>query len=202
MNLARTALDAVARIRARRHANRIERRLPDVGLVLDVGSGTGHLIAELVRRGRRAWGCDVADIHSAGSPPVLFDGRRLPFPDRSFGAVVAAHMLQYVDDPVALLTEMGRVTSDRVIIMQSTCRGRLGRLLRAVEEPITGVCALRLAQSVGFAPPGAGALRSLRRVRTSDVKNWSREAGLRVRSVRQTGWPVLAVELAVLERTD
>jgi ubiquinone/menaquinone biosynthesis C-methylase UbiE len=35
--------------------------------------------------------------------------RTLPFPDRAFGAIVASSVLEYLDDPVAVLRECARV---------------------------------------------------------------------------------------------
>lgn len=195
---------AVAAARARRQANWIEPWLPAQGAVLDLGSGTGHLAAELVARGRRVVCCDVADMHAVGSSPVLFDGARLPFPDRAFAAATAVHVLQYAADPSGLLAEVRRVAPSRVIVMQSICRGPLSCAVRRAEERLTGAWAYRLARRVGFVPPdrwGSGApLAARRRILPADLRRWSAEAGLQ--SIRgRLGAPApLSTMLLPLER--
>src|SRR5262249_61845761 len=70
----------------------------------------------------------VVDFHVVGGGPVLFDGARLPFADRGFDACLLAFVLSYTDDPAALLREAGRVASRRVLVLQSSPRGRAGRI--------------------------------------------------------------------------
>ncbi len=70
----------------------------------------------------------MVDFHVVGDGPVLFDGTRLPFADRVFDACLLAFVLSYTDDPVALLREAGRVAAHRVLVLQSSPRGRSGRV--------------------------------------------------------------------------
>jgi SAM-dependent methyltransferase len=86
---------------------------------LDVGCGPGALTAELVRRLGSAGVAAVdpsesfveaarerhpgVDVHRASA-------ERLPFGDGSFDAALAQLVVHFMTDPVAGLTEMGRVT--------------------------------------------------------------------------------------------
>lgn len=85
---------------------------------LDVGCGGGLLTAELSETVRdAAVGCDIdpgmiaaarecfADLSFETSGPV-----KLPFPAQSFDLVCCHFVLMWAADPVALLTEMKRVT--------------------------------------------------------------------------------------------
>src|SRR5262249_61915842 len=90
----------------------------------------------------------VVDFHVVGGGPVLFDGARLPFADRGFDACLLAFVLSYTDDPAALLREAGRVASRRVLVLQSSPRGRAGRIALRLRGWVQGRVALRL-----FAPP-------------------------------------------------
>jgi ubiquinone/menaquinone biosynthesis C-methylase UbiE len=98
------------------------------GLMLDVGTGPGHLpilacdtIADL-----RVMGIDLsprmiehAERHRASSPHSkrlefrVANARRLPFPDASFDALACNGMLHHLDDPRPLLEEARRVLKRR-----------------------------------------------------------------------------------------
>jgi demethylmenaquinone methyltransferase / 2-methoxy-6-polyprenyl-1,4-benzoquinol methylase len=92
-------------------------------LVLDVATGTGAVIRELVRQK----GCAVVGVDQ--SPDMLAVARQrialtaatkqvrlveasaesLPFDDRQFEALTFTYLLRYVDDPRAALRELARV---------------------------------------------------------------------------------------------
>jgi ubiquinone/menaquinone biosynthesis C-methylase UbiE len=98
--------------------------------VLDVGCGTGNYTLALAARGCQATGIDFSTgmlrrarakaaraacgasakpgAGSAAFEQADFD-RGLPFPSRSFDAVLAVAVLQCAADPLALLTEIRRV---------------------------------------------------------------------------------------------
>jgi demethylmenaquinone methyltransferase/2-methoxy-6-polyprenyl-1,4-benzoquinol methylase len=87
--------------------------------VLDLGTGTGDLARELIRRGAASVvGADfspamlaVASGRYAGSPCawVAADGHRLPFPDASFDRLTNAFVLRNLVDLPAAFREMARV---------------------------------------------------------------------------------------------
>ncbi len=92
--------------------------------VLDVATGTGMVVAELVARG----GCSVVGLDQsaemlaaarerlAALPALaarveLIEGQaeELPFADGSFDALTFTYLLRYVDDPPATMRELARV---------------------------------------------------------------------------------------------
>jgi len=93
----------------------VERKLlpENPGRVLDVGCGTGEIVKRLRAElsCERVVGVDLFEGHLRHAPPpvALADGHRLPFPDGSFDLVLVRHLLQAIDDPVALLEEARRV---------------------------------------------------------------------------------------------
>lgn len=85
--------------------------------ILDVGSSNGRLVKKLTE------GLDVTvrgvDVHvqaNAVIPIDSYDGKVLPFADRSFDCVMLIDVLHHADDPVALLLEATRVANKQVLI--------------------------------------------------------------------------------------
>lgn len=84
---------------------------------LDLGSGTGAASRAILAAGGRPVAVDLAPgmvglLRASGvdALPVVADALDLPFPDRPFGAVVAAFSLNHVTDLPAGLREAVRVT--------------------------------------------------------------------------------------------
>jgi SAM-dependent methyltransferase len=96
--------------------------------VLDVGCGPGALTAELVGRlgAAAVMAVDPSEpfVRAARErlPGVRVEraaADHLPFPSRSFDAVLAQLVVHFMDDPVAGLAEMARVTRPHGIV--ATC---------------------------------------------------------------------------------
>ena len=101
----------------------------EVASVLEVGCGTGDVIAHL-----RSWhwaraftGIDVTDrnLNNQGNQRPNLDfvqqmGPNLPFGDRSFDLVVASHVLEHVEDECPFLRELARV-SRRYVYVEVPC---------------------------------------------------------------------------------
>jgi SAM-dependent methyltransferase len=121
--------------------------------VLDVGCGPGALATELVRRlGPAAVTAvdpserfvDAARQRLPGVTVEMASAERLPFPDRSFDAAIAQLVVHFMDDPVAGLAEMARVTRPRGVVCACVWdhaggRGPLGTFWAAARELDPGV---------------------------------------------------------------
>ncbi len=152
--------------------------------MLDIGSGTGHNAEAL--RARGASTCveaDVVDFHVVGVGAVLFDGARLPFADRVFDACLLAFVLRYPDDPAALLREAGRVASRRVLVLQSSPRGRAGRIALRLRSWVQGPVAFRLCATLRLIPPSRAPLRPRRMLSRERIGELAGEAGLKLSRV-------------------
>ena len=95
-------------------------QLPTGGNVLDLGCGSGELASAIAAAGMLVSGCDISpemlSRAKAADPSSRVDWvqlehnwRRLPFEPETFDAVVASSVLEYVDDPVAVLRECCRM---------------------------------------------------------------------------------------------
>ena len=180
----RAAFHRRLRRRAGHLAGRIAPHLPTGATVLDIGSGTGHNAEALRAQGARTCAeADVVDFHVVGGGPVLFDGARLPFADRVFDACLLAFVLSYTDDPAALLREAGRVASCRVLVLQSSSRGRSGRIALRLRGWIQGRVAFWLCATLRLIPPSPAPLRPRRLLSRERVGDFADEAGLRLARV-------------------
>jgi SAM-dependent methyltransferase len=84
--------------------------------ILEIGSGTGTLLAELVRRGHQIQGVELRNdfINQAhawyGALPLQStEGIALPFADRSFDVVMSFDVFEHIPDSDAHLREVVRV---------------------------------------------------------------------------------------------
>ncbi|MSU22021.1 MAG: methyltransferase domain-containing protein [Pedosphaera sp.] len=82
--------------------------------VLDVGCGAGQVVGRLTEAGVEAHGVDVSEpnIEKArrfSSRCQLYDGTKLPFPDRFFASAGALNVLEHVEQPEAFIPELVRV---------------------------------------------------------------------------------------------
>jgi len=104
-------IDAWPMIRA--YKMQMARVLPEDGLVLDVGCGTGGDLAAIGVN--RAFGLDTSKTMcgraaARGAAVCRGEAGALPFSDGSFAACRADRVLQHLGDPVAAIGELLRVT--------------------------------------------------------------------------------------------
>lgn len=111
--------------------------------VLEVGCGTGAVIAEVARRGlgKGHVGIDMSDpgahADTAGSAVemIQYDGERIPFEDASFDLVFASHVVEHVPDPRGFLAEMTRVAAG-LIYVEVPCELNLRSDRRALQPSV------------------------------------------------------------------
>lgn len=85
------------------------------GRALDVGCGVGQVVGRLTASGFEGYGVDVSEPNIAkarlqSERCLLYDGKKLPFPDEHFSSVGALNVLEHVDEPEAFIKELVRAT--------------------------------------------------------------------------------------------
>jgi SAM-dependent methyltransferase len=199
----RVLLNHVMARRAERLVDWLVPHLPLEGPVLDIGAGTGHNAVALRRRRRGITiNLDVADLHVVGERPARFDGLHMPFADGSFAAALILFVLQYSPDPVHLLREAARVSRGPVLVLQSTCAGRVSEAALRLYDLAWGPLAFTVARAAGLVAAERAPLFARALASRSTLRRTFEAAHLRPRPVRRERWPLLAVqrELYVLER--
>lgn len=79
------------------------------GRVLDVGCGVGHSFELLAPRQTVGLDLDPSVLAGQQRETRVGDMRALPFPDRSFGAVLSVQALEHIPDPERAVAEAARV---------------------------------------------------------------------------------------------
>ena len=101
--------------------------------LLDVGSAEGWVGEWAVRQtGMAVDLVDVVNLNRTALPHRVYDGRRLPFPDRSRDTVSLLLTLHHCEEPETVLAESARVARKRVIVTESVYRTRPGKVVLSV----------------------------------------------------------------------
>ena len=101
--------------------------IPQQASVLDVGCGDG-LLASLIMDDRpdlQFTGIDVILRKETRIPIAAFNGKHIPFPDKSWDFVMFVDVLHHTDDPTILLREAARVARTGLVIKDHTLNGFL-----------------------------------------------------------------------------
>ena len=91
--------------------------------LLEAGVGTGRIALPLQQRRFEVVGVDLsrgmlAKARAKGLPALIqADANDLPFRDKEFDAVLLAHVLHLLDDPLKTLESLGRAAINEVVVL-------------------------------------------------------------------------------------
>ncbi|MDA9986377.1 methyltransferase domain-containing protein [bacterium] len=82
--------------------------------VLEIGSGTGHILNKLREKYCNVDGLEVdGSSYSFGKNDVMmYDGKNIPFKDNSYDMIISFHVMEHVTDFPYLMKECKRVLRD------------------------------------------------------------------------------------------
>ncbi|MEO0760066.1 MAG: methyltransferase domain-containing protein [Cyanobacteria bacterium J06648_16] len=134
------------------------RHLDQTSQILDCGVGTGAFslaLLDSIDQPVHISGVDISHPMLTHAQQMLEhrcptldlrwgDIRRLPFADDSFDAVIFAHVLEHLADPVETLREMARVLKPGAPLIASVTRKGLGHLLLSLRWHNRGYAANQL----------------------------------------------------------
>lgn len=127
---------AVFSRRVRVLAGAVAEAIPSAGTVLDLGCGDGSVAAALMalRSDLRVEGVDVLIRPETKIPVAQYDGKTLPFGERSFDYVTIVDVLHHTSDPAAVLAEAARVARKGIVVKDHLLEGMLaGPTLRLMD---------------------------------------------------------------------
>lgn len=98
--------------------------------ILDLGCGSG-IVGKSFQKFFQAEviGVDIQDNRIYPIPFELIDGKKLPFPEKSFDVVLISYVLHHSGNPTLLLKEAKRVTRDKIVIYEDLPEGFLSRII-------------------------------------------------------------------------
>lgn len=102
--------------------------------VLNVGSGDGVLSKKLQMAGYKVTNLEVRKID--GEYILLFDGKNIPFPDRTFDVTICIYVLHHAKYQERLIEEIARVSRGGILIAEDTPKNRLEMLISKVHALI------------------------------------------------------------------
>lgn len=97
--------------------------------IIDIGCGNGLISQKLTENGYHCTPVDVADLSIANNINVIvYDGRHLPYQDKSFDVALLLTVLHHCEQPLDVLQESLRVAS-RVIIIEDIYSNKIQQYL-------------------------------------------------------------------------
>ncbi len=99
---------------------------------LDVATGGGHVARRLREAGLQVVSCDPAP---GMAPDVICAAEDLPFADASFDLAVTRVAAHHFADPAAAVSELARVASRRVVVVDTLYGGEQLERAEALRDP-------------------------------------------------------------------
>jgi ubiquinone/menaquinone biosynthesis C-methylase UbiE len=94
--------------------------------ILDIGLGNG-INAEVIAKEHKVdiTGIDVIDYNETKIKLKIYDGKTIPFKNKSFDTVLIIQVLHHCDKPERVLGEAIRVAKRRVIVVEDIARNAI-----------------------------------------------------------------------------
>ncbi len=113
--------------RAAKFAAFFEPFLPRKSAILDIGGGWGFYAEPLAKAGHQVTVLDRVKPGFQKAPVVIYEGKSIPFPDKSFDTSLLITVLHHVADVENVIGEVRRVTRKNLIVVEDLYHHALGR---------------------------------------------------------------------------
>jgi len=98
--------------------------------ILDLGCGSGIVGNQFEEFFQAEFvGTDIIDRRAVPLAFEIFDGKNLPFPEKSFDVVLISYVLHHAKDPIILLKESKRVSREKIIIFEDLAEGFFSKII-------------------------------------------------------------------------
>lgn len=137
----------ISKILRKRSLVVVERIMPYIKestTLVDIGSGTGDVAYLLKNLGKDVTAVDVSDFHGPRLvTPIIYDGKKLPFKDKSFDTALLLMVLHHTPDPAIVFSEAARVAKE-IVLIETTYTNSIDRFFTILSD---GLGNLRLDAS-------------------------------------------------------
>lgn len=101
------------------------------GLGLDIGTGDGKIPELLMNQNSEIeiQGLELRNRYQKSERIIIYDGKHIPFKDKSVDFILLVDVLHHIENPGELLRECLRVAKKKILIKDHLCEGK-GDFLR------------------------------------------------------------------------
>ncbi|MBU1199374.1 MAG: class I SAM-dependent methyltransferase [Nanoarchaeota archaeon] len=105
--------------------------LSDVKTFLDVGAFDGMMTKKIMQGNNKlkGKGIDILVPKKTYVPVKKYNGKKIPYPDKSFDAILLIDVVHHAENPDALLKEAARVAKKYVIIKDHYYKGFIDKMI-------------------------------------------------------------------------
>lgn len=131
-----TLIKKVVRARSEVVVRRIFPYVKIAKKIIDIGSGTGDVAFLLIKEGKNVTPVDVGDFHGPRFvKTTIYDGKTLPFPNRSFDTALLLMVLHHTPNPEEVFLEASRVARE-VIVIETSFTSPIHKFFTVVSDAI------------------------------------------------------------------
>jgi len=136
INIINSLIQKLIRKRSEIVVQRIVPYLKNSNKIIDIGSGTGDVAFLLEKIGKKITPVDVNNFHGPRLvKTIIYDGKTLPFKDKSFDTALLLTVLHHTSNPGAVFLEASRVANE-VIIIETSYTNSINRFFTIISDAI------------------------------------------------------------------
>ena len=102
--------------------------------ILDIGAGTG-LISEILGNKAKMTLLDVKNYNQTKLPLKIYDGKKIPFKDKSFDTALLLTVFHYIPNQVEFLREVKRVCN-KIVMVDDVYKTSFGKFIVNLNDSV------------------------------------------------------------------